>query len=162
MPFEEPAFTLFQERSMSTVNTDNCFGCGKDNPVGLRLNIRHIGDKSHFEFEVKPQYCGYPGVLHGGIFAVLFDEAMFHAIAKSGIEAVTVSMDIDYVSPAFEGHILVCEGEVEKRDGRKIDVIATLTDAASGKLIAKARGRFLEVDLNKVLDRNKRDNDRGV
>ncbi|HPZ04516.1 MAG TPA: hypothetical protein PK423_00630, partial [Clostridiales bacterium] len=61
-----------------------------------------------------------------------------------------------------EGHILVCEGEVEKRDGRKIDVIATLTDAASGKLIAKARGRFLEVDLNKVLDRNKRDNDRGV
>lgn len=69
-----------------------------------------------------------------------FDEAMFHAIAKSGIEAVTVSMDIEYVSPAFEGHILVCEGEVEKRDGRKIDVIATLTDAASGKLIAKARG----------------------
>ena len=44
---------------MGTVNTDNCFGCGKDNPVGLRLNIRHIGDKSHIEFEVKPQYCGY-------------------------------------------------------------------------------------------------------
>jgi acyl-coenzyme A thioesterase PaaI-like protein len=83
---------------------------------------------------------------------VLFDEAMFHAIAQSGIEAVTVSMNIEYVSPAFEGHILVCEGEVEKRDGRKIDVIAALTDAASGKLIAKARGRFLEVDLDKILD----------
>ncbi|NLA43625.1 hypothetical protein GX865_05800, partial [Candidatus Saccharibacteria bacterium] len=54
--------------------------------------------------------------------------------------------------PAFEGHVLVCEGEIEKRDGRKIDVIATLTDAASGKLIAKARGRFLEVDVKKVLN----------
>lgn len=147
---------------MSTVNTDNCYGCGKDNPVGLRLNISHIGDKSHIEFEVKPQYCGYPGVMHGGIFAVLFDEAMFHAIAKSGTEAVTVNMNIEYVRPAFEGHILVCEGEVEKRDGRKIDVIATLIDAASGKLIAKARGRFLQVDLNKVLDRNRRDIGRGV
>ncbi|HPP36323.1 MAG TPA: PaaI family thioesterase [Clostridiales bacterium] len=137
---------------MDIVNIHNCYGCGKDNPVGLRLNISHIGDKSHIEFEVKPQYCGYPGVLHGGLAAVLFDEAMFHAIAKSGIEAVTASMSIEYISPAFEGHILVCEGEIENRDGRKIDVVATLTDKASGRIIAKARGRFLEVDLKKVLD----------
>lgn len=137
---------------MDIVNINNCYGCGKDNPVGLRLNISHIGDKSHIEFEVKPQYCGYPGVLHGGLAAVLFDEAMFHAIAKSGIEAVTASMNIEYISPAFEGHILECEGEIENRDGRKIDVVATLTDKASGRIIAKARGIFLEVDLKKVLD----------
>lgn len=137
---------------MDIVNINNCYGCGKDNPVGLRLNISHIGDKSHIEFEVKPQYCGYPGVLHGGLAAVLFDEAMFHAIAKSGIEAVTASMNIEYISPAFEGHILECEGEIENRDGRKIDVSATLADAASGKLVARARGIFLEVDLKKVLD----------
>jgi acyl-coenzyme A thioesterase PaaI-like protein len=87
---------------------------------------------------------------------------MYHAVAKSGIKVVTVNMNIDYVSPAFQGHILVCEGEIENRDGRKIDVIATLIDAASGKLIAKARGRFLQVDLNKVLDRNRRDIGRGV
>ena len=141
-----------REMVMDIVNIHNCYGCGKDNPVGLRLNISHIGDKSHIEFEVKPQYCGYPGVLHGGLAAVLFDEAMFHAIAKSGIEAVTASMNIEYISPAFEGHILECEGEIENRDGRKIDVVATLTDKASGRIIAKARGRFLEVDLKKVLD----------
>lgn len=142
----------FREMVMEKVNINNCYGCGKDNPTGLRLNVSHIGDKSHIEFEVKPRYCGYPGVMHGGVAAILFDEAMFHAIAKSGIEAVTASMSIEYISPAFEGHVLVCEGEIEKRDGRKIDVIATLTDAASGKLIAKARGRFVEVDLEKVLD----------
>ncbi len=147
---------------MSTVNIDNCYGCGKDNPVGLRLNISHIGDKSHIEFEVKPEYCGYPGIMHGGVTGILFDEAMYHAVAKSGIKVVTVNMNIDYVSPAFQGHILVCEGEIENRDGRKIDVRATIHDKSSGKLVAKGRGRFLQVDLNKVLDRNRRDIGRGV
>lgn len=78
---------------------------------------------------------------------------MFYVIAKSGIEAVTVNINIEYISHALEGHILICKGEVESHNGRKIDVVAAIYDAASGKLIAKAKGRFLEVDLNKVLNR---------
>jgi len=140
---------------MKTVNLNNCFGCGKDNPIGLHLKNSYIGDKSHIEFEVKPQYCGHPGLMHGGVTGILFDEVMFHAIARLGIEAVTLSMNIEYINPALEGHILICEGEVEKQDGRKIDVVAVINDAESGKLIAKARGKFLEVDLDKVLKRGK-------
>ena len=73
---------------MSTVIRQLLWGAERNNPVGLRLNIRHIGDKSHFEFSKAPLQI--PRV-SGGIFAVLLSEAMFHAIAKSGIEAVTVA-----------------------------------------------------------------------
>ena len=37
---------------METTNLNNCFGCGKDNPIGLHLKNRYIGNKSHIEFEV--------------------------------------------------------------------------------------------------------------
>lgn len=141
------------EMVMETTNLNNCFGCGKDNSIGLHLRNSYIGEKSHIEFEVKAQYCGHPGLMHGGITGILFDEVMFYAIARSGIEAVTLNMNIEYISPALEGHILICEGEIENHDGRKIDVVAVINDAATGKLIAKAKGKFLVVDLNKVLNR---------
>ena len=51
-----------------------------------------------------------------------FDEAMFYAIKKVGIVTVTVSMTVDYVSPGLEGHLLICEAEIEKQEGRRIDV----------------------------------------
>jgi uncharacterized protein (TIGR00369 family) len=136
---------------MKTTNLNNCFGCGKDNPIGLHLKNSYIGEKSHIQFEVKTQYCGHPGLMHGGVTGILFDEVMFYAIARLGIETVTLTMNIEYISPALEGHILICEAELENHDGRKIDVVAEINDAETGKLIGKAKGKFLEVDLDKVL-----------
>jgi uncharacterized protein (TIGR00369 family) len=138
---------------MENINLDKCFGCGKDNPIGLKLDITYVENKSHIEFEVGPYHCGYPGLMHGGLIGMLFDEAMFYAIKKVGIVTVTVSMTVDYISPGLEGHLLICEAEIEKQEGRRIDVIAEIKDADGGKLIAKAKGRFLEVDLNKVISK---------
>lgn len=137
---------------MDTISLDNCFGCGKDNPIGLHLNITYVENRSHIEFEVGTYHCGYPGLMHGGLIGMLFDEAMFYAIKKLGIVTVTVAMTIDYISPGLEGHMLICEAEIDNQDGRRIDVIAEIKDAKNGKLIAKAKGKFLEVDLKKVLN----------
>ena len=90
--------------------------------------------------------------MHGGVTCILFDEVMFYAIAKLEIKAVTLTMTIDYISPALEGHILICEAEIDNHYGRKIDVVAEISDAKTGKLIAKAKGKFLEVDIQKVLN----------
>ena len=139
---------------MNDLKLDNCFGCGKENPMGLHLDISYVDDKAHIEFEVKPHYCGYPGLMHGGITAMLFDEAMFYAVKKLGTVTVTASMTIDYISPGIEGHTLICEAEVTNKDGRKIDAAGELKDAENGKLIAKAKGVFFEVDLNKVVKSN--------
>lgn len=137
---------------MEDLKLDRCYGCGKDNPIGLHLHNTYVENKSHIEFEVKPDYCGYPGLMHGGITATLFDEAMFYAVKKLDIVTVTASITIDYISPAYEGHTLVCEAQVEEQDGRKIDVAGELKDISNGKLIARARGRFLEVDMKRVLE----------
>jgi len=136
---------------MENIKLDKCFGCGKQNPLGLHLDITYVENKSHIEFTVDANHCGYPGILHGGIIAALFDEAMFYAVKRLGIVTMTISLSIEYLSPGLEGHKLVCEALVEGREGRKVEVLAEIKDADSGKLVAKARGGFLEVNPEKVL-----------
>lgn len=52
-----------------------CFACGQDNPIGFRLDdIRREGDQVHATLHSRPEYQGYPGVLHGGLSATALDE----------------------------------------------------------------------------------------
>lgn len=139
---------------MEIANLNRCFGCGKDNPIGLRLEITYVNDKTHIEFIVGPEYCGYPGIMHGGAIATLMDEVMFHTIARLGIQAVTASMTIDFKNPALEGRHLAAEAWVKNRDGKgkKIEVEAIITDSGTGKVIAEGRGKFVEIDFKKLIE----------
>lgn len=137
---------------MEIANLNRCFGCGEDNPVGLRLKITYVNDKSHIEFIVGPDYCGYPGIMHGGAIATLVDEAMFHAVARLGVKAVTTSMTVDFKNPALEGHHLVSEAWVKNRagKGKRIEVDAVVTDSGTGKVIAEGKGKFAVTDFKKA------------
>lgn len=141
-----------ERRNLEIANLNRCFGCGKDNPAGLHLEVTYVNDKPRIEFIVGSNYCGYPGVMHGGAIATLFDEVMFHAIARLGIQTVTTNITIDFKNPALEGHHLVSEARVENRNGKKIEVAAIITDSGTGKVIAEGRGKFREINYNKLLE----------
>ncbi len=132
----------------------NCYGCGQENPIGLRLKWSYVGVRSHIEHVVLPEHCGYPGLMHGGITCVLIDEAMYHAIARTSPQVVTASLSVDYRSPGLEGHRLVSEAWVERHEGRRIEVSCTIVDADTGRTVAEARAVYLEVDLGRVLGRS--------
>ena len=136
---------------MNERDLSNCFGCGGNNPIGLHLKNIYIGDKAHIEFKVAAEYCGHPGILHGGITCILFDEVMFYAIFKLGINVVTTNMEVDYESPALQDSILVCEAFIDKREGKNINVVATIVDKDTNKLIATSKGTYIEIDLDKFI-----------
>lgn len=138
---------------MRPLKLNRCFGCGTDNPIGLQLHNTYVGEKSHIEFDVTADYCGYPGLLHGGVIGLLLDEAMYFAVAKLEIETVTVNLNIDYRSPALAGERLLCEAWIVKHDGRKIDTVAELKEIKTGRIIAEGKGKCLKVDLQKVFGR---------
>jgi acyl-coenzyme A thioesterase PaaI-like protein len=75
-----------------------CFACGKDNPIGFRLDdIRREGDEVHATLHPRPEYQSYPGVLHGGLSATALDEVMgYSAILLAGIWAATATMEVRY------------------------------------------------------------------
>ena len=58
-------------------NSKNCFACGLENPIGLKLTFYAQEDGSvEGHYTVPRQYEGYPGIAHGGIIASILDEAV--------------------------------------------------------------------------------------
>ena len=82
-----------------TLNTDldegMCFGCGKENPIGLKMDFTRDGNSLRASFTTGKVHQGWPGVVHGGILACLLDEAMSNAAYAEGIACLTASMQMN-------------------------------------------------------------------
>ena len=58
-------------------NSRNCFACGMENPIGLKLTFYAQPDGSvEGHYIIANQYESYPGMAHGGIVASILDEAL--------------------------------------------------------------------------------------
>jgi acyl-coenzyme A thioesterase PaaI-like protein len=73
-----------------------CFGCGADNPHGLKLDFRIENKRAVAEFQPRAEHQGYPGLVHGGLIATALDEAMGWAMYTLGVWAVTGKMEVKY------------------------------------------------------------------
>jgi acyl-coenzyme A thioesterase PaaI-like protein len=86
-----------------TLNTDLnegfCFGCGQNNPIGLKLNFTREGDVIRTEFTPDKAHQGWPGLLHGGILGCLLDEAMSNVAYATGNTCLTASIEIRLRQP---------------------------------------------------------------
>jgi acyl-coenzyme A thioesterase PaaI-like protein len=76
------------------IHKNLCFGCGQNNPIGLKLSFTKDGNTLKAECTPDKLYQGWPGVLHGGIVACLLDEAMSNAAYFEGITCITATMQI--------------------------------------------------------------------
>ncbi len=72
---------------------DKCFGCGKANPIGLKLKFAWDGKTARAEFTPGENLQGWSGYLHGGITACVLDEAMGWAAMFAGTNNVTAKME---------------------------------------------------------------------
>ncbi len=76
-----------------------CFGCGRNNPIGLKLSFIKNGDTIRTEFTPDKTHQGWPGLLHGGILGTLLDEAMSNIVYATGNTCLTASIDIRIRQP---------------------------------------------------------------
>jgi len=76
--------------------TNRCFGCGAANPAGMKLSFDLDLDaqRARGSFILGPNYAGGGGFAHGGIIAVVLDEAMGKISRIADEKAVTAEMDI--------------------------------------------------------------------
>ena len=120
----------------------NCFACGRENPIGMRLRIE-IGDgMARTTWIADENHVGWSDKLHGGIIATLLDEVMAWAPSSFDSWAVTAEMSVRYRSPAAPGEELTAVGRVVERR-RRIYEVAGEVRAADGRLVAEGRGRYL-------------------
>jgi uncharacterized protein (TIGR00369 family) len=127
-----------------------CFGCSPHNERGLRMRFRRLGPglvESHYN--VSDHLGGAPGVVHGGIQAVLLDEAMGVAIHQSdgaeGVDVVTAEFKLRYRRPVLTQTRLVVRGELLRSEGRDYWVEGAILDADGQRLtVAEARWRRID------------------
>lgn len=133
-----------------------CFGCSPHNERGLQLTFVDLAPGSVETRWVAPDHtCGAPGVIHGGIQAVLLDEAIGFAVhsyhqdaegvsAADRIPVVTVEFDLRYRRPAHAGAQLVLRAEVVRVSGRDYLSIAEIADT-EGQVLTSATARWRRI-----------------
>jgi uncharacterized protein (TIGR00369 family) len=119
--------------------TDRCFGCGQQNPIGLKLRFRTEGESVRTEFTPSSVHEGYPGYLHGGITCALLDEAMGWAAynLSSGALAVTARVQIKFRRPLLIGESLAVAASITRRSTRHLWTEATIK-RRDGRVAAEA------------------------
>ena len=90
-------------------------------------------------------YEGPPGCVHGGIVAAAFDEVMGAVQAATGQPGMTGTLTVVYRSPTPLHAQLRFEASVERIEGRKIHVGATV--GFGDRLCAEATAIFISVDF---------------
>ncbi len=114
-----------------------CFGCGKENPIGLKLDFKRDGKIVRAEFTPTEFHQGWSGIVHGGIITCLLDEAMGYATRFANMNCVTASMQLRLRRPALIGEPLIITSSITENKRRLVETEANIS-LKDGTLVAEA------------------------
>jgi acyl-coenzyme A thioesterase PaaI-like protein len=114
---------------------------GESSPWSLAPDVRRDGDGVRATVTFHSAHEGAPGRCHGGLVAGLFDDIMGAALAVIGDGAFTGELTVRYDGPVPLHRELVCSCRVERREGRKIYVVADMKDGDT--LVSSAKAVFI-------------------
>jgi len=126
------------------VDDGRCIGCGPESNFGLHMHFDVNEDRSvESRVTVGPDFQGWRDVVHGGVVALLLDEAMAYAAGANGIVGVTADLKLRFRKPVPVGRPLVVRGAV-RWQRRGVLGIAASVSAADGTLLASGEGSFVK------------------
>jgi uncharacterized protein (TIGR00369 family) len=132
---------------------NRCFGCGGANDEGMKLTFLQDNEKRRIigRFVLGERYQGGGGMAHGGIIAVLLDEAMGKVCRFREARAVTAELSVQYLKPVSVQDEIVVEGwEESEQKGRDLFHSGEIRNSA-GDVLAKGKARFVIIgDAKKV------------
>src|SRR5579871_1165326 len=130
---------------------NHCFACGKDNDEGMKLQFYLDEQARHAvcEFILSQRYTGPPGHAHGGIIAVILDEAMGKVNKLHNVLALTSDITVQYLKPVPLNKPLRVEARgVSVRGRRHINAAEILN--RRGEVLARSRGTFVAIDPHRM------------
>ena len=113
-----------------------CFGCGQNNPIGLKLNFQRDGNMAKTEYTPTELYQGWPGLVHGGILICMLDEAMGWVVMFEGMNCITAEMQVKLKRPAPINEPLIITSSITKKT-RKLIKSKAAVSLRDGTLIAE-------------------------
>lgn len=127
-------------------NTRHCFVCGLENPAGFGIRVHADDQVAETRFRFRPEWCGFPGTVHGGIVATALDEIMVWAVGvRAGRLTYCAELTVRFQRPTPADTEVIARGELTaNRRDRLFLAQATLQDG-SGQLLAEASGKYIPV-----------------
>ena len=121
-----------------------CFGCGGANEFGMKLAFEQDNARRRIvgRFVLGARYRGGGPIAHGGIIALLLDEAMGKVCRFRGARAVTAQMTVDYLKPIDVESEIIVEAFEETQSGRNLFQVGEIRNAA-GEVLARGKARFV-------------------
>jgi acyl-coenzyme A thioesterase PaaI-like protein len=115
---------------------------GLRNAVAPPLRVERSSDgKAWCSFHLGPQYEGPPGLVHGGVSALLLDQLCGEAAAAGGAPGMTGRLTLTYRRPTPLGE-LSAQAWIDGVEGYKTTVKGHLMDA-DGVPTVEAEGLFI-------------------
>jgi uncharacterized protein (TIGR00369 family) len=126
--------------------TNKCFGCGGDNASGMKLTFEqdNANRKIVGRFVLGERYQGGAGFAHGGIIALLLDEAMGKVCRFREVRAVTAELSVEYLKPVAVDKEIVVEGRETEMNGRNLFMSGEIR-SENGDVLARGKGRFVVI-----------------
>lgn len=125
-----------------------CFGCGADNPLGLKLTFTGDPEEGIVWAECQPQpfMAGSTNRMHGGFIALLLDEASSKILSLQKKQGLTRNIEISYEKPISLSHPIRIEAKLLRQEGRKHSIEARILNL-HGDILAKSSALFLSLRL---------------
>ncbi len=133
----------------------HCFGCGDLHPTGLHLKAR-VGEGLTIsaQFTVTENHQGAPGLAHGGLLSLAFDEALGKLMWLLRAPAVTARLETDFLAPVPIGTTLYISARIVGQQGRKVYSEAEgRIGGADGPIAVRAASLFVIVPMKHFLEK---------
>jgi len=127
-----------------------CFGCGQENPIGLKLSFQWDGKTARAEFTPTKLYQGWSGLVHGGIIMSILDEAMAYAALFEGMNCVTAKMQVKLRRPASIDEPLIITSSTIKKTRKLVEAKAAIS-LKDGTPVAESTAKMFIVSKGKAI-----------
>jgi acyl-coenzyme A thioesterase PaaI-like protein len=137
MPLELSAI----RREMSLVG-------GASHPAAPQIDFVHSDAGTSGTTVLGPIFEGGPGLVHGGILALLLDHAMGHASVSGNYAAMTTELTLRFRGPTPIGKTLCVTARLDRKAGRKLYLSGRVT--VDGTTTVEADGVFVTLTGSNV------------
>jgi len=132
----------------------HCFGCGELHPTGLHL-VAYAGEGLDItaEFTVNENHQGAPGLAHGGLLSLAFDEALGKLMWLLRSPAVTGRLETDFIKPVPMGSTLHITAEITGQVNRKVYTSAVgRLNSPDGEIAVRAAALYIIVPMDHFMN----------
>lgn len=121
----------------------HCFGCGPENPHGLRMRFESNGAMIRSQVTMEPRFRGWSNLIHGGILSTMLDEVMgWTVLCLTRRFMLTRTMQVAFKRPVRVGAVLTVTGSIKERQGDRRALVAAEIRDEAGELCVAAEGEF--------------------